>query len=68
MMTVLSHKLTALLYTETKADFLEACKLVSQINDDSVYAKISQEFPLLTRYDGNGNYIGQVSNEDGWNA
>jgi hypothetical protein len=49
----------------------ELVKLMDRI-DTTIHAmqnvrrQIRKEFPCLTSYDSNGNYIGPVANENGW--
>lgn len=44
----------------------EACRIFNSIDDDEVFAVVSKRFPALRNYDARGNWVGSVSNENGW--
>jgi hypothetical protein len=49
-----------------KDDFLGACRLFNEIEDDDVLTIVLRSYPNLIKFDARGNYIGPVANENGW--
>lgn len=47
-------------------DFYEVCRLANSIDDDDVYAAVIKSYPNLIDYDAKGNFVGRMSNENGW--
>lgn len=58
----------ALLITDHKEDFKEACTIFNTIEDQDVFNKVYDRFPHLLNYDANGNFVGSYHNENGWLA
>lgn len=61
-------QIAALLATDARADFREACRLASSVDDDEEYARVEARFPHLANYDARGNWVGPVAHENGWAA
>lgn len=57
-------QIAALLATDSREDFREACRMAGSIDDDHVYALIEARFPRLVNYDAAGNWIGPVAYEN----
>jgi hypothetical protein len=47
-------------------DLLDAFEDASQREDEDFVEELLAAHPCLLNYDYNGNYIGPVSNENGW--
>jgi len=59
-------QILALLCAGTRDAFRQACALFHSVDDAETYARLEKHFPGLRNYDERGNYVGAVSNENGW--
>lgn len=58
----------ALLATNDRGDFLEACRIFNSIEDENVFDAVYVRMPRLINYDANGHYVGTYHYENGWTA
>ena len=63
--TIISE-ISAALALGTQSGDVEASRLFCSIDDDDAFAVVSKRFPALMNYDARGNWVGSVSNENGW--
>ena len=66
--TQIIKALRALLATDRRDDFLEACRIFNSIEDDETFDRVYVRMPSLINYDAKGNYVGSYYNENGWTA
>lgn len=50
----------------TTADLITSLHVLEDANMVDLVEEIYEEYPILANWDNNGNWVGPMSNENGW--